>query len=81
VVAPAQEVLVVSEANAVADAGPNLVALQLTVLDPAANGLLVGANAPGDVGDGQHLAGVLTDGACATILATTDGSHWCIARR
>jgi hypothetical protein len=43
--ATAQEVVVVAEANAVADAGSEPRSLELPGLDPAANGLLVRANA------------------------------------
>jgi len=52
--ASAQEVLVVRPLDAIADAGAKPGGLELPALDPAADGLLVGADAAGDVGDGQQ---------------------------
>src|SRR5215218_362734 len=49
--APVQEVLVVRPLDAVADAGAEPGSLELTILDPAAHGLLVGTDASGDIGD------------------------------
>src|SRR5215203_5132773 len=57
--ATAQEVLVVPKANAIADAGAEAQTLELAALDPATNSLLVGTDAPGNVGDGQQLVGAL----------------------
>jgi hypothetical protein len=57
--APAQEVLVVPEADAVADTGADAGGLEFPGLDPAAHGLYVGANAPGEVSDGEQLVGML----------------------
>jgi hypothetical protein len=57
--APAQEVLVVSEADAVADTGAEAGGLELPMLDSAAHRLLVGADVPGHVGDGQQLVSAL----------------------
>jgi hypothetical protein len=79
--AMAQEVFVVAEANEVADACSEPRSRELPGLDRPANGLFVGTNTPGHPGDGQDLAGVLTGEAYATIRASTDRSHQCVARR
>jgi hypothetical protein len=41
---------------------PNLLAFELAAVDPAAHGLLMGADVAGDVGDGQQFVGAVGAG-------------------
>jgi hypothetical protein len=61
--APAEEGFVVAEANAIDDAGAEARSLEFPGLDPAANGLLLGADGPGDSGSTRSTGGIGPRGA------------------
>jgi hypothetical protein len=60
--AVAEEGFVVAEANASADARTESQTIELPARHPATNSLLLGTDAPGDVGNSWQLVGALHGG-------------------